>query len=87
MTRFVLEGTWSGYRAEQRKVVHREILNVTRAKKHILRCVRYTDGTTLDLTLREAKPRERIVQINGYGKLLREAEATGRSYVTVGKEV
>lgn len=81
--RFVLEGEWSGYRSSQQRIVHREVITEARANKFNLDCIRYTDGTTLSLHVRPALYREKIEQINGYGSLIRKAERTGRSYVSV----
>ena len=80
--RFVLEGVWSGYRSSQRKVVHREVTRRPDNYEH-LKTILYTDGTTLDLTLRQAEPRERVKEITGYTSLIREAAALGKSYVCV----
>lgn len=77
--RYVLEGEWSGYRSSQRRVVHREVIS----EEIPLSCIRYSDGTTLDITVRPAKPRERVQKIGGYTKLVREAMALNKSYVTV----
>ena len=83
--RWVLEGEWTGYTSSQRKVVHREV--VTSAKRaealRRLHAIVYTDNTSLILHLREAKPREQVHEVNGYGSLIREAEATGKGRVLV----
>lgn len=82
--RFILEGEWTGYVARQRRVVHREVLTgalAEAAKK--LHAIVYTDGTSLLLHVREAKPREKVQQINGYTSLIRDALKTGRSHVLV----
>ncbi len=82
--RYIVEGEWSGYVSRQRRVVHREIVSKTRADKlRNLSAIRYTDGTTLNISVREAGYRERVQEINGYGRLIKQAEATGKSYVNV----
>jgi len=84
MTRYVLEGEWSGYRSSQRRIVHREVITKQRADRlRNLSSIQYTDGTRLDIYVREAEPRERVSQINGYNSLIRQAERTGESYVRV----
>jgi hypothetical protein len=83
MKRYVIEGTWSGYHSGQRRVAHREVIAESRAKKFVLTCIRYTDGTTLDITLRPAEYREKVKEISGYRSLIRDAEMLGKSYVTV----
>ena len=80
--RFVIEGIWSGYRSSQRKVVHRAVTHLPGRYEH-LRTIRYTDGTTLDLTIRPVKPRERVQEIKGYTSLINEAAALDKAYVTV----
>jgi hypothetical protein len=77
--RYVLEGTWSGYHSVQRRVVHREVIR----KPIELSCIQYTDGTTLQIYVREARPRERVQEINGYGSLIRQALRLNKSFVTV----
>jgi hypothetical protein len=83
--RYVLEGEWTGYTSAQRKIVHREVVTdkrrIERLKK--LTCIVYTDGTSLLLSLREAKPREQVVAMNSYGSLIRDAEKMQGSRVRV----
>lgn len=82
MKRFVLEGTWSGYQSSQRRVVHRAV--TTHPKRYEkLKTIRYTDGTTLDLTLRPCNPREKVAEYDGYSSLIEKAAAKDKSYVTV----
>lgn len=72
--RFVVEGTWSGYRSGQRRVVHRQV--VPRYKAAQLCKVtgfRFTDATTLDLSVRLAAPREKVVPILGYPDMIDKA--------------
>lgn len=75
-TRFIIEGEWSGYHSGQRRVVHRTVhsraYKSLRAWVERVGCIIYTDGTSLDLTVRDCKPRERVQQINGYGRLIAE---------------
>ncbi|HZZ82028.1 MAG TPA: hypothetical protein VFE62_26245 [Gemmataceae bacterium] len=77
--RYILEGTWSGYHSAQRRIVHRQLFR----KPVNLSCIRYTDGTTLDISVRPAKPRERVKEIHGYTSLVRDALAIGKDYVSV----
>lgn len=84
MTRYVLEGEWSGYRSSQRRIVHREVVSAKRAERlKNLHSIQYTDGTCLYIEVREAKYREKITPIRGYSSLISQAEHTGKSYVTV----
>jgi len=84
--RFVLEGEWSGYTSAQRRIVHREVIGPKRAEKirtngpHV---ITYTDGTSLFLDVREAKPREVIKPINGSGDLISKAERRGGTHISV----
>jgi hypothetical protein len=82
--RYVIEGEWTGYTSTQRRVVHREVVDAKRGERlKRLHAIVYTDGTSLLIRVREAKPREKIERIDGYGSLIREAEAKGGSRVLV----
>lgn len=73
--RYVLEGEWSGYHSGQRRVVHCTVIPkyiADQIKEQQLHYISYTDGTSLDLSVREAKPRERITEIHGYDSLIRD---------------
>ena len=77
--RYVIEGTWSGYSGSQRRVVHRDVHNdrwktdaALRVWAETVGSIRYTDGTRLCLDVRDCKPRERVQEINGYKRLIRE---------------
>lgn len=85
MTRYVLEGEWTGYTSAQRQIVHREVISDKRRADRLskLHCIVYTDGTSLLLRLREAKPRENVEVKNSYGSLIRAAEHHGGSRVLV----
>jgi len=65
----VLEGTWSGYTSSQSRVVHR---TVERRSTGFPNCIVYSDGTRLFLSVRPAKPRERVQEIHGYDELIRK---------------
>ena len=66
--RHVLEMTWSGYTSSQSHCVHREIVNPKRFAG--LTRIVFTDGTCNVVSIRECRPREKIVPIRGYGSLL-----------------
>jgi hypothetical protein len=84
MTRFVLEGTWTGYVSSQSRVCHREVVSSRRIKRlKELHKIVYTDGTSLLIHVREAAPREKVRQNLQYTSLIREAEAKGGSVVLV----
>ena len=72
--RFVIEGTWSGYRSEQGRVVHVSVhgrsCKALRAFVEETPVVSYTDGTGLYLTVRDCKPRERVVERRTYSSLI-----------------
>lgn len=76
MSRFVIEGTWSGYTSAQSRVVHRSVhdgaFKRLRAWAAATPGIRFTDGTMLFISVRDAKPRERVQCINGYGDLIRD---------------
>lgn len=72
MTRFLLEGRWSGYTGESR-LVHRTVIGRNTANEisaQQLHSIFYTDGTRLDLDIRELMPRERVSEIHGYDTLI-----------------
>lgn len=82
--RYVLEGTWSGYRPSQQKVVHREVVSGDKAKRaRALHAIIYTDGTSLDLAVRECKPREIIEEKHAYTSLIESALRKGSNIVRV----
>ena len=71
--RFIVEAEWSGYTSAQRRVVHRTVETLFRAGWNNLHYHSFSDGTGLSISVRDAKPRERVQQIHGYDSLLREA--------------
>lgn len=76
--RFVVEGTWSGYSSSQRRVAHREVVHASLAAAiQRLGAIRYTDGTSLYLSVRPAMPRERVEINNQYGDLIRQCLRAG----------
>jgi len=87
MKRYVVEGTWTGYVAHQCRVVHREVVGEKRAERLMrLDSIRYTDGTSLLISVRPAEPFERVRQELSYCDLIAEAERSGKSrYVVVPK--
>ena len=63
--RYVLEGTWS----KTHKVYHRQIIYKPDLYKD-LKSITFDDGTTLRLSIREAKPYEKCPLIHGYNALI-----------------
>lgn len=82
MKRYVLEGEWSGYNSSQRRISHRTVTTHPKRYEH-LKTILYTDGTTLNISMRTALPREKVKVIDGYSSLIEKAAATGKSFVTV----
>jgi acetylglutamate kinase len=84
MPRFVIEGEWTGYNSSQRRVVHCQIVaaKVAEAAK-ALHAIVYTDGTSLLIRARQLEPREKVVERNSYGSLIRDAIKHGGSRVLV----
>lgn len=73
--RFILEGVWNGYHSGQRHVVHRTIISFSETKKiadQNLSSIRFTDGSYLALIVTQAKPREKVSEIHGYDKLIKD---------------
>lgn len=83
--RYVLEGVWTGYVSAQSRVVHREVVTSPKRVDRLrrLNVIRYTDGTALILSLREAEPREHVKEIHSYNELIRECEKERGSTVRV----
>ncbi len=78
--RYVIEGTWRGYRSSQDHVCHREIYKSNRKGGgpflDVLRkmySIPFSDGTALIVSVREAKPREKIQEKISYRTLIRDA--------------
>lgn len=77
-TRYVIEGTWSGYHSGQRRVCHRRVLTKRQAEAQSkISCIAYTDGTTLSLSVRPATFREKVQEIRGYDGLIYDAVRHG----------
>ena len=74
--RFIIEGEWSGYVSGQRRIVHRTVhekaFKKLRAWAEKTHAIQYSDGTSLTIRVRDAKPRERVSVINGYSSLIRD---------------
>jgi len=71
---YMIEGTWSGYRANQSHVVHREYstdVNLIAQVRSIGHAIYYTDGTYLELKIKENVFKTEPV-INGYTELIRQ---------------
>lgn len=82
MSRWIIEGEWSGYVSRQRRVVHREVVTESKAKAaEAIGFIRYTDGTALVLSVRAAKPRERVEQIRSYSSLIDQCIRAGHGDV------
>lgn len=74
LARHVIEGVWSGYTSSQSHVVHREV-STSRALIEWARetyAISFTDGTSLNLSVRPCKPRERVIEKHGYTSLIRD---------------
>jgi hypothetical protein len=73
-SRYILEGTWSGYRSSQSRVCHRTIIKPYQAKRYEkITGVRFGDGTSMTITVRPAKVREQVKEIHGYNDILTRA--------------
>ena len=85
MTRFVIEGTWSGYTSSQSCVVHRTVHSISwkklRAWATATHAIQFRDGTCLYLSVRDALPRERILELTAYKSLIMDCAHYGVSSV------
>lgn len=74
--RFIIEGEWSGYTSNQRRVVHRKVYAGSRRRlrewAEKTHAIRHTDGTCLVLSVRDCKQRENVAEINGYTSLIED---------------
>ena len=78
--RYIIEGTWRGYRSSQDHVCHREVYKSSRKgggpfleTLKELYSIPFSDGTALIVSVREAKPREKVQEKRGYTKFIRDA--------------
>jgi hypothetical protein len=81
-TRYLIEGTWSGYVSRQSRVVHREYVTSHAFAEAVsgLGSIRYTDGTCLILSVKQfngdfRKKGMKLPEIKGYSSLIRECVA------------
>ena len=77
---YMIEGTWIGYRPGQDRIVHREYSSNAKFVERVRAIgygIRYTDGTTLILSVTEAPRRGRKPAINGYTSLIRDCASLG----------
>ena len=76
MSRFVIDGEWSGYNSGQTRIVHRTVHNGAFKKlrnwAEEAGCIVFSDGTVLTLQARDCKPEERVQEIHGYDKLIED---------------
>ena len=77
--RYIIEGEWTGYRSSQQHVCHREVYKSNKKVSKYIEAVKrifsipFSDGTSLLLSVREAKPREKVQEKLGYTTLIRDA--------------
>ena len=78
--RYVIEGTWRGYRSSQDHVCHREVYKSNRQgggpfiqTLSKMYSIPFSDGTALIVSVREAKPREKVKEKHGYTSFIRDA--------------
>jgi hypothetical protein len=82
--RYVVECVWSGYVSSQSRPCHRTVERNFIERFKALHTIAFTDGTTMSVTVRECKPREKVTEIRGYSSLLRDAVMDGhKGYVSV----
>jgi hypothetical protein len=77
MGRYIIEGTWAGYRSGQDHVAHRSVHESSerrlRAWAEQAFSVTFTDGTRLILSVRDCKRYERVKEKHaGYMSLIRD---------------
>lgn len=81
VTRYIIEGEWTGYRSSQARIVHRSVHDAAEKKLRAWAennfSIRYTDGTHLVISVRDCKPRERVKETWGYMSLIRDCAVYG----------
>lgn len=73
--RYEIIGIWSGYNSGQRRIVHREYTTNKNFVKGVSKLgnIYFSDGTALEIEVRQLKYRERKEkEINGYNELIRK---------------
>ena len=84
--RYVIECIWSGYNSGQSRPCHRTVTIIPKAWDG-LHTISFTDGTTMDVSIRECKPREKVKELKGYVELLNKfawnKELCSKGYVSV----
>lgn len=70
--RFIVEAEWGGYTSSQQRIVHRTVETLFRAGYEAVTWHTFSDGTSLSITVRDCKPREKVKEIHGYDSLLRD---------------
>lgn len=72
-TQFVVECVWSGYRPSQERVCHRSV-EPKRFADAVAKFTRveFGDGTSMTVSVRPRKPREKVEVMKGYTSLLRQ---------------
>lgn len=79
-SRYIVECVWSGYRPNQSKPCHRRVMPKARALRFAaISSVQFTDGTSMSVSVRPAKPREKVKEINGYTSLLNKFLDAGKT--------
>jgi hypothetical protein len=83
MKRYIIEGKWSGYTSAQQRVVHRTVTVSTKLADKIktLESIQFTDGTSLYITVREAKYREKVEIKDSYTNLINKCISQNKTKV------
>jgi len=71
--RWIIEGTWTGYTAGQRRVIHRAV--TTDPDRYKVTYVEFSDNTGLAITKRECRLRERVKEMHTYDRVLNKCIA------------
>jgi hypothetical protein len=72
MPRFIIEGTWSGYTAAQKRVCHRTVTTRKRLAEDLakIHTVEFTDYTKMYIEVRPAKRAEKVTEMKTYSEML-----------------
>jgi len=80
--RYILEGTWGSHHGAYHRTV---IYNPDKYKD--IKSIMFDDGTSLKLSIRQAKPYEKVEIIHGYDSLIDKCLRHGVNSVNELKEV
>ncbi len=78
--RFVVECVWGGYVSSQSRTCHVSVETKKRAEAiGKITGIAFADGTSMSVSVRRAKPREKVTERRGYSELLADFVRLGKT--------